>query len=699
MLRKETANSAGTLLAAALLMSAWGASADGGEVVVDPAMHHIRSGQGREWSEFPETAEAAEYRVTLRAPAGAAEQTLRLRHRDVKQTWTVLLNDQRLGRLPRDENPMVTFWPLAPALFKPGENTLRVVGDGPAADDILIGDARLLDRPLEAVLNEAQLHVQVVDGDTRSPLPCRLTIVDHEGSLVTTGAASSPELAVRPGVVYTSVGQARFGLPAGRYTLYAGRGFEYSLAETSLELRAGETAEQRLTIRRVVPTQGYVACDTHCHTVSFSGHGDATIQERMVTLAGEAVELPVATDHNVQIDYEPYARAAGVRRYFTPVIGNEVTTRYGHFNVFPISPTAAVINHQGDWPEVFAAIEATRGVRVVILNHARDIHSGFRPFDPVRHISVAGQSLEGRTLRAGAMEIVNSGALQTDVMQLVHDWFGLLNSGLRITPVGSSDSHDVARHFVGQGRTYIRAADDDPAAIDVAEACESFVAGRVVVSLGLFVEVTIDEHYTVGALVPPGEQVAVRVRVLGPPWTRADQVRLFANGLEIRRATIDATGGRVLPEGVLWDEVWTIERPSHDVFLAATATGPGVAGLYWPIAKAYQPTSPDWTPYVFSLSGPVWLDADDSGTFEPAAEYARRRVAAANGDLARLIALLARDDEAVAVQAARLLQAGGAALVSEEMAGALSGAAPTTRRGFARYVQQWHASLGGTALP
>ena len=129
----------------------------------------------------------------------------------------------------------------------------------------------------------------------------------------------------------------------------------------------------RLAIRREVDTTGYVACDTHIHTLTHSGHGDATLNERMITLAGEGIELPIATDHNVHIDYEAEARRLNVRQYFTPVIGNEVTTAVGHFNVFPVQPAARVPDHKHkEWAGIFDAIFATPGVKVAILNHARE---------------------------------------------------------------------------------------------------------------------------------------------------------------------------------------------------------------------------------------------------------------------------------------------------------------------------------------
>jgi hypothetical protein len=66
----------------------------------------------------------------------------------------------------------------------------------------------------------------------------------------------------------------------------------------------------------------------------------------MITLAAEGIELPIATDHNVNIDHNPFARKMGVRKYFTPVVGNEVTTAVGHFNVFPVRPEVIIPDYQ-----------------------------------------------------------------------------------------------------------------------------------------------------------------------------------------------------------------------------------------------------------------------------------------------------------------------------------------------------------------
>ena len=304
-------------------------------------------------------------------------------------------------------------------------------------------------------------------------------------------------------------------------------------------LRPGDTLRKTLTIRREVPTDGWASCDTHVHTLTYSGHGDSTADERMVTLAGEGIELPIATEHNRQIDYRAAAVKQGVADYFTPVVGNEVTTDVGHFNIFPVRAGTSVPDFQGkDWKAIFASIAAKTGPKVIVLNHPRDLHGGFRPFGPEHHVAVTGENLDGWDLRANAVEVVNSGAQQTDVMRPFHDWFGLLNRGMVIAPVGASDSHDVSRFIVGQGRTYVRCKNDRPGHIDVDEAARSFAEGRVLVSCGLLAEITVNGKYGPGDLAPAAAEVKVAVRVLGPGWTTADKVELYANGHKVREERI-----------------------------------------------------------------------------------------------------------------------------------------------------------------
>jgi hypothetical protein len=144
----------------------------------------------------------------------------------------------------------------------------------------------------------------------------------------------------------------------------------------NVELVEGKQQSVQLGIRREVPTPGLISSDTHIHTLTFSKHGDATLEERMLTIAGEGIELPIATDHNAHADYLEPAVTAGVQSFFTPIMGNEVTGKVGHFNAFPIQPGSPVADFAAeDWPQLIRGMRATPGVKVVTLNHPRDEHT------------------------------------------------------------------------------------------------------------------------------------------------------------------------------------------------------------------------------------------------------------------------------------------------------------------------------------
>src|SRR5690606_18793259 len=235
---------------------------------------------------------------------------------------------------------------------------------------------------------------------------------------------------VRPGYVYTGTGRAHITLPAGKYTLYAGRGFEYGVDSIRLELKPRQNIEKTFRIRREVETHGWVSCDTHIHTLTHSGHGDASLEDRVITIAGEGIELPVITDHNINADLKPVAQKLSLDNYFTPVTGNELTTKVGHFIAFPTVAGSPAIDHRaGDWNGIIEAMAVDEKIEVVILNHAQDVHNGFIPFGSDHHLSAAGIDTRGWRFPANAMEVINSGSQQTDIMQLYQDWFGMLNRG------------------------------------------------------------------------------------------------------------------------------------------------------------------------------------------------------------------------------------------------------------------------------
>jgi hypothetical protein len=661
--------------------------------VLEGKQFHLRSGNVPEWREYAgKTPDGTRLDIRFAAQANAGQNTLFIRQDNVKLDWRVELNGRRLGSLFLMEAPLVHALPVPPGTLQTGENTLSIVPPRDN-DDIVVGDIQLDSRPLREAVGQATLTVEVTDVPSGTGLPCRITIVDNKGALAPLNAFPDQALAVRPGVVYSPDGRARLGVRPGDYTLFATRGFEYGLATQKASMVAGQTQTVRMQIRREVPTPGLVSSDTHVHTFTYSRHGDATIDERVLTLAGEGIELPIATDHEYLTDSSEPARKMGVASYFTPVMGCEVTTAKGHFNTFPIVPGSRVPDNRIlDWPRLMESIRSTPGVRVVVLNHPRNIHNDFQPFAATNFNAVTGENRRGFEFNFDAIEVANSSALQSDWKRSYFDWFALLNYGYRLTAVGSSDGHDVSRYIIGQGRSYVAVDDANLGKVDVEQACRSFREGRVLVSLGLLTQMTLDEKFGVGDLaIGLGEQMRVTVSVLAPSWITADQVELYANGIKIREQRIDPPSASSQAPAASFDPVkakvvWMIPRPKHDVHLIALASGPGVTEPYWAIARPYQSSSPVWEPRVVGCTNPIWVDADGDGKFTAARSYAQLLIQRHSSDPAQLLPALRLHDEAVAAQAASLCQAAGRQVRGPEFVNLLARSPEPIQQGFKKFI-------------
>ena len=135
---------------------------------------------------------------------------------------------------------------------------------------------------------------------------------------------------------YTQNGTLILEARPGRYQLYVGRGTEYTRFETEVVLEAGKDASVVAEIKRVVDTTNYVAADFHLHS-QWSLDSHDSIEERILSYAGEGLEYVVSTDHNFVVDYSQTIAHLGMQRYIQSAVGLELTTiDRGHFNGFPL---------------------------------------------------------------------------------------------------------------------------------------------------------------------------------------------------------------------------------------------------------------------------------------------------------------------------------------------------------------------------
>lgn len=609
-----------------------------------------------EWEEFENRSiDAEKLEVRFQSNPSSDEKTLRIWQRDVKYGWAVKLNGVKLGNLTTTETALESLFAIPPQTLNEGENTLLI--EPPSKpDDIEVGPIILENSAPSAYLAGSTLQVKVTDTATQQPIPCRLTLTRKDGTLQPLSGSPSRDVATRVGVLYSRNGIATLTAPPGDYILYAGKGFEWSIAQAEVSLHTGGEETLELALSREVSTEGWIAADSHIHTLTYSGHGDSSIEERMLTIAGEGIELAIATDHNHHTDYAPIAASAGLEHSFTSVIGNEVTTKWGHFNAFPIDPDAPIPDFsERDWEKLLPGIRSITGAKVITLNHPRDSHYGFFPLGELQFNPETGKHRQhDALLQVDAMELITSGAMQSDIRQLYRDWFALLNYGNRISGVGSSDTHDVSRYILGQGRTYVAADDSDPSSLNLDEVWKSYQNGRLLVSMGLLTELVVDQQFRTGDLATGLEDnFQVEAIVRGPSWVQADQIELYANGILIREEAIEDDFQADKKAHFTWD----ISKPGNDVHLVAIATGPGITEPFWQIPRPYQPTSKKVVPRVIGSTNPIWIDADGDGEFQSARDYAQTLVKQYAADAAKLQEALKEFDSAVALQVEALVGA------------------------------------------
>lgn len=592
---------------------------EGGQSL-DATMRHLGDSEIKDWPGIPVKPEATRLDLTFNAAVNAGPVTLRLRQRDIDGVWRLKVNGREIAELQRKRPEREVHYEVPAGVLRDGANQLELVPDN-TTDDIAVGAFVLFNQPLRTLLNLREVSVQVVDADQGTPLPARLSIETEDGSTPEIYFPSSGPVAVREGLMYLN-GTGKFEVPAGKYRIAATRGMEWSRSVQEVDVLGGP-AQVELKLRREVDTSGFIAADTHIHTYELSGHGDATVAERLISIAGEGVELAVATDHNHHTDYRPKQDELGLNAFFTPVTGNEVTTGIGHFNAFPLRPDGELPNHkEADWVKLVDDLRL-KGAQVVILNHPRWPKIEQSPLEVLGLNRATGNRASGMQFTFDAMELVNSTVDTPDPVYLFTDWFGLLNAGEKISAVGSSDSHSIGDP-VGQGRTYIPSRVENPAGLNVDELIENLRGGRASVSLGIFADARVNEQSGAGDLVAvENGQVQVRLRVAAPGWIRPHTAAIFLNGSKVAEQAVPTQPGEPTDAGLSF----VVPVRGVDAHLVCVVTGDPVKHAGWKTLNDY----------TLAATNPVFLDVNRDGRYNSPRESAQRIYASTGGDIDALL--------------------------------------------------------------
>ena len=470
-------------------------------------------------------------------------------------------------------------------------------------------------------------------------IPARLTFTDIDGNkseMFPNPDASPQSLAVRNHAVYTLHGEGSITVPVGEWNILASHGIEWSIDQTRINVEEGGEYSWDAELIHEIDTTDWVSGDFHLHTLTYSGHGDSNMNERIISLVGENVEFAVATDHNHNTDYQPTIDGLEANEHITAVIGNEVSTSYGHMNAFPFSVDSKVVNQELQAPELFAMIRAENSgagvVPIIQINHPRwgNIdYFGARGLNPI-----TGESDDERwSWDFDSIEVLNEnpgwGFYDAEITEMptrssrhsvLRDWYNMLNAGRKVVAVGNSDSHTVIHNIAGIPRNYVYTGNDDPSTIDPAKVTEAIRSGRISTTTGPFLRMTANGHPMGSTISVHDQTLDVHLDVQAASWIDVDGVRIIQNGDEV--ASVDFTRTK---RGWCRGMEKTHFRPRiridipRDCWIVAIAEGDE------PMIPYVMHGDRDVLP--IAIANPIYIDADGDGKYTPPREWAEKVIA------------------------------------------------------------------------
>jgi hypothetical protein len=460
----------------------------------------------------------------------------------------------------------------------------------------------------------SRVALSVTDGEGR-PCPFKAQFVGVEGT-------PPPDLGPKQrhtgcaNLAFSPDGKLTTPLPAGRYYVILSRGPEYDAAYRFLNLAEGKTVSLSARLPRVVDSAGWVSADFHNHSTE-SGDNTTLFESRVVCLAAEGVEFAACTEHNRVQSYRPLLRELGLERVLATSDGMELTGQplpLNHHNAFPLRHTPRVQDGGGPLTDADPLVQIRRlaehdgrSEKLVQQNHP-DI--GWLFFDKNgdgTHDAGFG-TLEFTHVieiwRPNILELKPTEAVGVTVRNnRVFNWLQLLNQGVRLPGVANTDAHYCV-HESGRIRNYVKCSTDDPAQIREMEIVREARRGRLVMTNGPFLDVSLQ-----GAL--PGDEVrlsgrgALRVRVECPNWLDVDRVQVLLNGrpdpsLNFTRARNPEFFGDG-PVKFKRELTLAVEADAHVIVVAL-----GEGSTLGPVMGAVS------EPPV-AISNPIWVDADGNG--------------------------------------------------------------------------------------
>mgnify|MGYP000102853899 CR=1 FL=1 len=372
---------------------------------------------------------------------------------------------------------------------------------GPAVDIAAEGDVTVT----VTASGAGSVRATILDSATAAAMPGRLRFFGRNG---TPTPVLGPDSAAIGGDRANLLGETLIPVPPGDYRVVATRGPAWSLAEAKITVPEGGEAAARLTLTRVIPTDGWLQCDLHTHS-AWSADSTVPPRDALTASVAEGLDCIATTEHDVVADWTADIAATGLTDELLWLAGLEVTSSdNGHYNVYPWAPELGVLEHRRKGPfEITAMIRERAPGAVLHVNHPRWGRIGV--FNAIEHDELRAD------LDYDVLEILN-GKNVDDAEAILLDVVGNLNAGNTATMAGVSDSHRLVGQERGVGRSWVHVG-AGVAATDARDAAVHALkrTRRVAASTGPLLDARYaDEH--------------IEITLMAPEWMPVDSIALYA---------------------------------------------------------------------------------------------------------------------------------------------------------------------------
>ena len=416
------------------------------------------------------------------------------------------------------------------------------------------------------------IHVVAKDTATGVALPVRVQVVPKNVLAGAPEAFGVPdEVNGRLHQVFAMDGNATVAVPPGEHTVIVSRGYEWELLSTDVTVAAGAMVEVPANLAHSVDSTGVMCADFHIHS-QFSADSSDRIVQKVRSAIADGLDIPVSSEHEWVADFQPLIQDMGLTQWAFGMASEELTTfTWGHFGVLPMTPDLTKANNGAvDWigkdpKDVFALVRALPDNPVLIVNHPSG--GGFGAY-----FSAAGLDRKTGKGREGfwsddfdAIEVFNDSDFEANRKDSVADWFALLEAGMTVFAVGSSDSHYLRTSPVGYPRTCLPFGHDDPTKLTKLLVRDAVGNGSATISGGLFMTAAGPNGEKPGQMVTAGAggMATFTLTIESASWVDASTLETIVNGKTVSTEPLVPVDGWAGPSKKFVNQVTVTLDPSR----------------------------------------------------------------------------------------------------------------------------------------